>query len=152
MKMSKTAFTMIELIFVIVILGILATVAIPKLAATRDDAQVAKLSQNIMTGASEIAAYAMSQSEVDADLSNMSNSISDMVSNGYGVLDTENQNVTIQVNDIDCLVIQVDTNSTTETLRVIFDSDNTEKICVLIQDRIDASKYPMRLRGKYVLY
>ena len=34
----RKAFTMIELIFVIVILGILSAVAIPKLAATRDDA------------------------------------------------------------------------------------------------------------------
>ncbi|MDD3598096.1 MAG: type II secretion system protein [Sulfuricurvum sp.] len=33
---------MIELIFVIVVLGILAAIAIPKFAATRDDAQVAK--------------------------------------------------------------------------------------------------------------
>jgi len=33
---------MIELVFVIVVLGILAAIAIPRLAATRDDAQVAK--------------------------------------------------------------------------------------------------------------
>ena len=37
-KMKK-AFTMIELIFVIVIVGILAAVAMPKLAASRDDAE-----------------------------------------------------------------------------------------------------------------
>jgi len=42
-------FTMIELIFVIVVLGILAAIAIPRLAATRDDAQIAK-------GRSDIAA------------------------------------------------------------------------------------------------
>lgn len=36
----KKAFTMIELIFVIVIIGIMAAVAIPKLAATRDDAKI----------------------------------------------------------------------------------------------------------------
>ena len=42
MKTSKKAFTMIELVFVIVILGILASVAIPKLAATRIDAQISK--------------------------------------------------------------------------------------------------------------
>lgn len=40
--MKRTAFTMIELVFVIVVLGILAAIAIPKFAATRDDAQVAK--------------------------------------------------------------------------------------------------------------
>jgi general secretion pathway protein G len=42
MKNYKNAFTMIELIFVIVILGILAAIAIPKFAATRTDAQIAK--------------------------------------------------------------------------------------------------------------
>jgi len=41
-KQSKSAFTMIELIFVIVIIGILASVAIPRLAATRDDAEITK--------------------------------------------------------------------------------------------------------------
>ena len=38
----RPAFTMIELIFVIVVLGILAAVAIPKLAASRDDAVIVK--------------------------------------------------------------------------------------------------------------
>jgi len=36
------AFTMIELVFVIVVLGILAAVAIPRLSATRTDAQISK--------------------------------------------------------------------------------------------------------------
>lgn len=38
----KKAFTMIELIFVIVVLGILSSIAISKMAVTRDDAQLVK--------------------------------------------------------------------------------------------------------------
>ncbi len=40
--MKRFAFTMIELVFIIVVIGILSAIAIPRLAATRDDAQVAK--------------------------------------------------------------------------------------------------------------
>ncbi|MCF6339794.1 MAG: type II secretion system GspH family protein [Sulfurimonas sp.] len=42
MQKSKKAFTMIELVFVIVVLGILAAVAIPRFAATRTDAEITK--------------------------------------------------------------------------------------------------------------
>ncbi len=42
MQKSKNAFTMIEMVFVIVVLGILAAVAIPRLAATRTDAHITK--------------------------------------------------------------------------------------------------------------
>lgn len=47
MKKSKKAFTMIELVFVIVVLGILAAVAMPKFAATRLDAQITKARSDV---------------------------------------------------------------------------------------------------------
>ena len=53
----KKGFTMIELIFVIVILGILASVAIPRLAATRTDAEIATTVSNIRTLISDLSSY-----------------------------------------------------------------------------------------------
>ena len=53
----KKGFTMIELIFVIVILGILASVAIPRLAATRTDAAIATTVANLRTILSDAASY-----------------------------------------------------------------------------------------------
>jgi len=48
---------MIELIFVIVIIGILAAIAIPRLAATRDDAEISKVVNNLATCITDTGAY-----------------------------------------------------------------------------------------------
>ncbi|MBU0631942.1 type II secretion system GspH family protein [bacterium] len=61
MRNFKSAFTMIELVFVIVILGILAAIAIPKLAATRDDAKIAKGATELATAVADIASYYTAQ-------------------------------------------------------------------------------------------
>ena len=52
---------MIELIFVIVILGILASVAIPRLAATREDAEISATVANLRTLVSDATAYYTAQ-------------------------------------------------------------------------------------------
>lgn len=70
--MKRSGFTMIELIFVIVILGILAAVAIPKLAATRDDAKISTKVQEATQFVQEMSTYYTAQGTF-GKVKNMSN-------------------------------------------------------------------------------
>jgi len=62
---------MIELVFVIVIIGILASVAIPKLAATRDDAKVSSELSNLAIYLTDITTLYMAKGNVTANDSNV---------------------------------------------------------------------------------
>lgn len=149
----RTAFTMIELIFVIVILGVLASVAIPRLSATRDDAYNARLAQNIMTGAGEIASYAVSKGQTENNLTDMSNALIALIRSGDGVENSAERTVNVKRGGIDdCVFIKVQTQFNEENLTVGFGSANGDGNCLRLQELIDVNVYPMVLRGSQVVH
>jgi len=151
----KNAFTMIELIFVIVIIGILSAVAIPKLTATRNDAEVSKVAQNIMEGISEIASYAVSQAHTEDNLSKMSNGIASLVRMGNAELNTSEKKAVIKMGSItDCLTLEIQTNATNDdaNLTLIAGDAHGDALCTSLQSATDTARYSMKLRGTNVKY
>lgn len=55
----KKAFTILELIFVIIILGILAAIALPKLSISKDEAELSKSLNNLKILINDLSIYAL---------------------------------------------------------------------------------------------
>jgi type II secretory pathway pseudopilin PulG len=70
---SKRAITMIELIFTIVIIGILSAISLPKLASTMDDAKVTQCIEQVTLYMRDISNYYTSQGRFALDMKDMSN-------------------------------------------------------------------------------
>ena len=117
--MKRSGFTMIELIFVIVILGILAAVAIPKLAATRDDAKLAAVKTDVGTMISSVPAWYTGQKE--ASIKNaMAIDTTTWVQNGT------NADYMFKDGANDCVhVLIVDQNTTTASTTALADPTTT---------------------------
>jgi len=149
----KKAFTMIELIFVIVIIGILSAVAIPRLQMTRDDAVIAKNSQYIVGIMTEISTYSTANGESENNLSQMSSILQTLQLDNRVVIDTTNKSAKVKIGEDEaCITIDIDTTSTTDWLKTVFSVVTTDRICHQVQEFIKEKDYPLVLRGRLIKY
>jgi len=150
--MRQNAFTMIELIYVIVVLGILAVIAIPKFLATRDDAEISRMGQQIMTGSFECASYVVARGEVDSVMSNMSNAIRAAVVSGRAT--ESSRHVEFKMGDIDnCVMLDItqSADGNFEEIQVSYANAGNDQLCLGLQDVIDEGKFPIPLKGNIIV-
>ena len=143
----KKGVTMIELIFVIVIFGILAAVAIPRLAATRDDAEVAKAATNLSTIVSDLGAYYTSQGDWDnGGIAKMTN----VVTAPGGTVNE------VELTSAGKKCIKVTLNTTgNATLTISNGTDNTAAICQSVLANTSVAKMmsnPIDVKGKAIKF
>jgi len=96
----RYAFTMIELVFIIVILGILATVAVPKLVGTRDDAKKAKLIANVKTCIND-AVSSYKGRGIDPDLNSITSCV--FANNNGASITISGDNIHVESSGLDAL-------------------------------------------------
>ncbi len=142
--MKKSAFTLIELIFVIVIIGILATIAITKLNTTRDDARTAVLATHMQDGVREIITYYTAKGgKVDFNDINSSRHSSQIFYNELikkGWAEIKDANHTVVYSNRDDKIVCVSYTTDGNQIEVETNSSNNDTLCQDIKRVIPADR------------
>jgi len=146
----KKAFSMMELIFVIVILGILAAIAVPKLMATRTDAKVSALTEEIQTATKEVGSYVTSQGgEVNSTaLTTMSNTLKQLVNSNKAREDSDTKVSVFGDTDSNGKGITCVTFETNDTaLQVEFNKTANGLVCKGVKSTLSDANYTLAGQG-----
>ena len=136
----KKGFTMIELIFVIVILGILASVAIPRLAATRTDAEISATVANLRTLLSDINSYYVVKGDFTGakwrDITNIP--LQEKKDTPIAATKAVTENAHIAADGKNCILVSLVDRSATAPAYILFSKDRNNRKTGLCKEILEA--------------
>ena len=130
----KSAFSLLELIFAIVILGIIASFAIPKYIDTKDSALVLTIKRDVNTAVNSIQSYYLLNQKIDK------------ISDAINVNETNWTLSDTKITDKnECLSLEVKTSDEgNKSLELAIDDTKTANICVkLIASGLENTTYEL---------
>ena len=120
----KSAFSLLELIFAIVILGIVASFAIPKYIDTKDSALVSTIKRDLNTAVSSLQSYYLLNQKIEK--------ISDVLTindTNWTLTDTKLSDKNL------CLFLEIKTSDTdNKSIEIVVDMQKETTICKKIRD------------------
>ncbi|MEV9616119.1 type II secretion system protein [Aliarcobacter butzleri] len=120
----KPAFSLLELIFAIVVLGIIVSVAVPKFLDTRDSALVSTIKRDVNTAINSIQSYYLLNQKIEKLTDAMEISDSNWKVEDLKLTDKNS-----------CLTIEVKTSSNeTKNIELVVDSTKETTICKKLRD------------------
>ncbi|MFX4212100.1 type II secretion system protein [Aliarcobacter butzleri] len=120
----KPAFSLLELIFAIVVLGIIVSVAVPKFLDTRDSALVSTIKRDVNTAINSIQSYYLLNQKIEKLTDAMEISDSNWKVEDLKLTDKNS-----------CLTIEVKTSSNeTKNIELVVDSTKETIICKKLRE------------------
>jgi len=127
MRNTRKGFTLLELVFVLVVLGILAAVALPKFEQTRQKALTSSVKQDITTIKRAIQTTYM----IKGDVTDLSSAVE--FNEKLWNLDETKLKLEYKISGITCVTIEVDKSTATHKVNVTVLPDSHE-ICKALSD------------------
>jgi len=116
----KKAFTLLELIFAILIIGIIASYAIPKYVDTRDTALASTIKRDIVTATTSIQSYSL----INKGISKISDALT-LSSTNWTV---DEKKAIFKDSNKDCITLEIKNEDDSDILELKVD-DNDGSVC-----------------------
>ena len=125
MKTKHNAFTLLEMIFAIVVISVLASFAIPKFFNTTNDARVSTLQRDITTVITSVQSYYLINMKIEK--------ISDAVNLNSKSWEINDKTIIYTENEKECVKIEITSSNSIDKIVLTVDS-TTGNICKKLND------------------